>query len=114
MPKPTSIAERHDSRASRENWILPSSIAFVSQTPWLEDGSIKENILFGLPFDNMRYGKVLSACALIDDLKMLPDGELTEIGASGINLSGGQRWRVTLARAVYSRAGILVLDDVFR
>ena len=56
---------------------------------------------------------MLSACALEPDLAVLPDGEDTEIGANGVNLSGGQRWRVSLARALYSRAGILLLDDVF-
>lgn len=70
-------------------------------------------VLFGLPFDKDRYTDVLSSCALTKDLDMLPDGELTDIGANGINLSGGQRWRVTFARALYSRAGILVLDDIF-
>ena len=88
-------------------------MAFVAQIPWLEDASIKDNILFGLPLDHDRYKEVLYACALVKDMEMLPDGELTEIGASGINLSGGQRWRVTVARALYSRAGILILDDIF-
>jgi hypothetical protein len=66
-----------------------------------------------LPCDEYRYQKVLEVCALKKDLEMLTDGESTEIGANGINLSGGQRWRVTFARALYSRAGILVLDDIF-
>ena len=110
---PRSKHDRHDDKASRGNWILPSSIAFVAQIPWLENASIRDNILFGLPLDYDRYNKVLYACALVKDMKMLPDGELTEIGASGINLSGGQRWRVTVARALYSRAGILILDDIF-
>lgn len=113
VPKPVPVQDRHDDKANCENWILPSSIAFVAQIPWLEDASIKDNILFGLPLDRVRYSNVLHACALVKDIEMLPDGELTEIGASGINLSGGQRWRVTVARALYSRAGILVLDDIF-
>ncbi|TVY82844.1 ATP-dependent bile acid permease [Lachnellula suecica] len=105
--------QRRDHLATKNNWIIPSSIAFVAQIPWIENASIKDNILFGLPFDEYRYKKVLEVCALRKDLDMLGDGENTEIGANGINLSGGQRWRVTFARALYSRAGILVLDDIF-
>ena len=111
VPKPEH--NPRNGKVNRENWILASSMAFIAQIPWLEDASIKDNILFGLPFDHDRYKRVLYACALVKDMEMLPDGELTEIGASGINLSGGQRWRVTVARALYSRAGILILDDIF-
>ncbi|MCJ1322534.1 hypothetical protein MMC15_007883 [Xylographa vitiligo] len=113
VPKALSVEERFDHKATKGNWILDSSIAFVAQIPWIENATIKDNILFGLPFDAGRYNKVLSVCALEKDLDMLPDGELTDIGANGINLSGGQRWRVSFARALYSRAGILVLDDIF-
>jgi ABC-type multidrug transport system fused ATPase/permease subunit len=113
VPKPPSIYDRHDDKATAENWIIDSSIAFVAQIPWIENASIKDNILFGLPFDEARYQKTIEVCALRKDLEMLTDGEKTEIGANGINLSGGQRWRVTFARALYSRAGILILDDIF-
>ncbi|KAK0642530.1 ABC transporter C family member 10 [Lasiodiplodia hormozganensis] len=112
-PRSESSLGRRDDLATLSNWIIPSSVAFVSQIPWIENASLKNNILFGLPFISTRYRKVLDACALTKDLEVLPDGEETEIGASGINLSGGQRWRVTLARALYSRAGVLVLDDIF-
>lgn len=110
---PRAPEQRYDHKANRANWIIDSAIAFVAQIPWIENATIKDNILFGLPFDKYRYNRVLSSCALTKDLDMLPDGELTDIGANGINLSGGQRWRVTFARALYSRAGILVLDDIF-
>jgi ABC-type lipoprotein export system ATPase subunit len=113
VPRPPLTRERRDHLATKDNWIIPSSIAFVAQIPWIENASIKDNILFGLPFDEERYNKVIEVCALKKDLDMLTDGEQTEIGANGINLSGGQRWRVTFARALYSRAGILVLDDIF-
>lgn len=113
VPTPPQPAERYDSMANRSNWIIDSSIAFVAQIPWIENATIRDNILFGLPLDNERYQKVLHACALTKDLEMLQDGELTDIGANGINLSGGQKWRVSFARALYSRAGILVLDDIF-
>lgn len=111
VPRP--VDERFDHKATRGNWLLDSSKAFVAQTPWIENATIRDNILFGLPFDSGRYQKTLSSCALEKDLEILPDGELTDIGANGINLSGGQRWRVSFARALYSRAGILVLDDIF-
>jgi ABC-type multidrug transport system fused ATPase/permease subunit len=113
VPRSPPIAGRFNAKATDANWILSSAIAFVSQTPWIENATIKDNVLFGLPYDAVRYEKVLNACALTKDLKMFEDGDLTEVGAQGISLSGGQKWRLTLARAFYSRAGILILDDVF-
>ncbi|KAH6853494.1 P-loop containing nucleoside triphosphate hydrolase protein [Chaetomium sp. MPI-CAGE-AT-0009] len=113
VPRAPPLSERHDDKANKSNWIIPKAIAYVAQIPWIENASIKDNILFGLPYDDERYNKTVEVCALKKDLEMLGDGENTEIGANGINLSGGQKWRVTLARAIYSRAGILVLDDIF-
>ncbi|KAK4658726.1 hypothetical protein QC762_104050 [Podospora pseudocomata] len=113
VPRAPPLAVRHDNKANKSNWIIPEAIAYVAQIPWIENASIKDNILFGLPFDEDRYKKTVEVCALKKDLEMLSDGENTEIGANGINLSGGQKWRITLARAIYSRAGILVLDDIF-
>ncbi|KAM0335380.1 hypothetical protein ACHAQA_000425 [Verticillium albo-atrum] len=112
-PRSPSRIERNDSQANRGNWILPSSIAYVGQIPWIENASLKDNVLFGLPFDEQRFKDTIYACALTKDLDMFSDGDRTELGSNGINLSGGQKWRVTLARAIYSRAGILVLDDIF-
>ncbi|KZF26219.1 ABC bile acid transporter [Xylona heveae TC161] len=113
IPKAHPAEKRFDHKANSDNWIIDSCVAYVAQTPWIENASVKNNILFGLPYDSKRYKKVLHACALVKDLEMLEDGENTEIGANGINLSGGQRWRLSFARALYSRAGILVLDDIF-
>lgn len=113
VPVPPPIKARFDHRATSANWIIDSAIAYVAQIPWIENATIKDNILFGLPYNEERYRKVLFACALTKDLEMLPDGELTDIGANGVNLSGGQRWRVSFARALYSRAGILIMDDIF-
>ncbi|KAM0242892.1 hypothetical protein ACHAP5_007145 [Fusarium lateritium] len=113
VPKTVSPVERHDAQAHLGDWILPGSIAYVSQTPWLESASLRDNILFGLPFIEERYSQAVEVCALKKDLDILTDGDKTELGANGINLSGGQKWRVTLARAIYSRAEILVMDDVF-
>ena len=114
VPKSLTVGDRYDHKANKSDWIIESAIAFVAQIPWIENASIKDNVLFGLPFDAGRYKKVLSCCALEKDLQMLPDGDKTDIGANGINLSGGQKWRITFARALYSRAGILILDDIFR
>ncbi|GME61850.1 ATP-dependent bile acid permease [Neofusicoccum parvum] len=113
VPQAPAPEQRYDHKANRKNWIIDSAIAFVGQQPWIENCSFRDNVLFGLPFDANRYRKVISACSLDKDLTMLTDGDSTEIGAQGINLSGGQRWRITLARALYSRAGILVMDDIF-
>lgn len=98
---------------NRDNWIINSAIAYVAQNPWTENGTIRNNILFGLPLDQLRYQEVLFASGLQRDLDILPNGDLTDIGDNGINLSGGQRLRVSFARALYSRAGILIMDDIF-
>ena len=113
VPRAVRAAERYDAKATKASWLIPESIAFVAQIPWIENATIKDNILFGLPYDDDRYRKVLHVCALEKDLEMLEDADMTDIGANGINLSGGQKWRVSFARALYSRAGILVLDDIF-
>ncbi|KAL7808977.1 P-loop containing nucleoside triphosphate hydrolase protein [Trichoderma aethiopicum] len=112
-PPTVSALDRNDHKAHPGNWILPGSVAYVAQTPWLESASFRDNILFGLPYIEARYQKVIETCALKKDLEILADGDKTELGANGINLSGGQKWRVTLARAIYSRAEILVMDDIF-
>jgi len=96
-----------------EDWIMPGSLAYVSQTPWLDNGSLQDNILFGLRFVKQRYDQVIKACALETDLNTLVDRDRTELGANGVNLSGGQKWRVALARAIYSTAETLVLEDIF-
>ncbi|KAH7027455.1 P-loop containing nucleoside triphosphate hydrolase protein [Microdochium trichocladiopsis] len=113
VPRAPAIQDRHDHKANKDNWYIPGSIAFVAQIPWIENATVKENILFGLPLDEERYKLTVEVCALTKDIEMFTDGDRTEIGANGINLSGGQKWRITLARAMYSRAGILVLDDIF-
>ncbi|KKY18897.1 putative abc transporter [Phaeomoniella chlamydospora] len=86
-------------------------VGYCAQTPWLQSMSIRENILFGAPYDNQRYKAVIEACALANDLVNFKHGDLSNIGENGIGLSGGQRARVALARAVYSQAEILLLDD---
>ena len=91
---------------------LSQSVAYGAQTVWLLNATIRENIVFGSHFESERYEKVLRDCALQSDLESLPGGDLTEIGERGINLSGGQKQRISLARACYSRAKIVLLDDI--
>uniref|UniRef100_A0A182F1W1 Uncharacterized protein n=1 Tax=Anopheles albimanus TaxID=7167 RepID=A0A182F1W1_ANOAL len=86
-------------------------IAYVSQQAWIQNATLKDNILFGKPFDERRYQRIIEACALKPDIEMLPGGDMTEIGEKGINLSGGQKQRVSLARAVYNDADVYFLDD---
>lgn len=88
-------------------------IAYVSQTAWIQTGSVQENILFGSAMDPQKYQLVLERSSLVKDLEMLPFGDLTEIGERGTNLSGGQKQRVQLARALYQDADIYLLDDPF-
>ncbi|KAG9092399.1 hypothetical protein FS749_015765 [Ceratobasidium sp. UAMH 11750] len=94
------------------NWIIQGVCAYVPQTAWLQNDSIQNNILFGLPMNRERYRKTLEACALTADLAIIEDGDQAEIGEQGVNLSGGQKARVSLARAIYSRASVLFLDDI--
>ncbi|XP_054831012.1 ATP-binding cassette sub-family C member 4 [Eublepharis macularius] len=86
-------------------------IAYVSQQPWVFSGTVRNNILFGKAYEKEKYEKVLRACALKKDMELLPDGDLTVIGDRGATLSGGQKARVNLARAVYQDADIYLLDD---
>ena len=81
-------------------------IAYACQNPWIINGTIRDNILFGKSFDQTWYGKVLDVCALDHDMKLFANGDMTDIGERGVNLSGGQKARLSLARAVYSQADI--------
>ncbi|KAA1472498.1 multidrug resistance-associated ABC transporter [Dentipellis sp. KUC8613] len=109
---PDAIASFAGVVPPQDEWVVEGVCAYVPQSAWLRNASIKENILFNLPYDEKRYQRTLEVCALVNDLKILEDGDESEIGERGVNLSGGQKARVSLARAVYSRASILFLDDV--
>ncbi|XP_050029460.1 ATP-binding cassette sub-family C member 10 [Dermacentor andersoni] len=90
---------------------LDMALGLVPQQPWLQRGTVRANVLFGRPFDATRYQATLECCALLDDLKSLPAGDLTEVGEEGQTLSGGQKRRVALARALYQDCDVYLLDD---
>ncbi|KAI5613509.1 multidrug resistance-associated protein 4 [Silurus asotus] len=90
---------------------VTGNLTYASQQPWVYPGTIRSNILFGKELQPQRYEKVLKACALKKDMEILPEGDLTVIGDRGATLSGGQKARVNLARAVYQDADIYLLDD---
>ena len=92
--------------------LLRGSVALCEQQPWIQAGSVRENVIFGSPFEAERYWQVIDACALQTDLLQLPSGDQTLIGERGVNISGGQRARIALARACYRRADVVLLDDV--
>ncbi|KAH8086646.1 hypothetical protein BXZ70DRAFT_549376 [Cristinia sonorae] len=87
-------------------------VAYASQESWVQNETIRDNILFGAPYEEERYNKVIEQCALSRDLTLFEAGDQTEVGEKGLTLSGGQKARITLARAVYSKAEILLFDDV--
>ncbi|RDX69508.1 ABC transporter C family member 8, partial [Mucuna pruriens] len=92
---------------------VSGTIAYVSQTSWIQSGTVQDNILFGKPMDKTRYENAIEVCALDKDINDFSHGDLTEIGQRGINMSGGQKQRIQLARAVYNDADIYLLDDPF-
>ncbi|XP_076953256.1 ABC transporter C family member 10-like [Bidens hawaiensis] len=88
-------------------------VAYVSQTAWIQTGTVRDNILFGSVMDDEKYEEVVKKCSLVKDIEMFPFGDQTIIGERGVNLSGGQKQRVQLARALYQDADIYLLDDPF-
>jgi ABC-type multidrug transport system fused ATPase/permease subunit len=92
--------------------VVRGTTAYVAQTPWIMNSSVKDNITFGYRYDPIFYEQTVKACALVDDIAILPDGDETLVGERGISLSGGQKARIALARAVYARADVYILDDV--
>ena len=90
---------------------LQGTLVYVPQTPWIFSGTIRENILFGQPYDEPKYNRVIEACALTEDIQRFPDYDQTVVGERGEVLSGGQQARVGLARAVYADADLYLLDD---
>ncbi|XP_029175572.1 multidrug resistance-associated protein 7 [Nylanderia fulva] len=85
---------------------------YVKQNPWLQRGTIRDNVLFGKSYDHNKYKNILKACALTSDLNSLPNKDLTAVGEAGNTLSGGQKTRISLARAIYADKDIYLLDDI--
>ena len=100
-----------DFKVSEKPINIKGTISYVEQGSWIQNKTIKDNIVFANPYGDKRYKKTLEACQLERDLEILPAGDKTEIGEKGINLSGGQKARVSLARAVYANADIIMMDD---
>ena len=109
------LGELHYVPSGPDSWFnLPreSGVAYAAQESWVQNDTIRDNILFCSEFDEVRYRKVIHQCGLGKDLAMFEAGDKTEVGEKGLTLSGGQKARVTLARAVYSQARVLILDDI--
>ena len=109
------LGEMHFTPSAPGGWYnLPRSggVAYVAQESWVQNETIRDNILFGSEYDPDRYAKVIYACALERDLSLFDAGDRTEVGEKGLTLSGGQKARLTLARAIYSSADVVLLDDV--
>lgn len=100
-----------DMRKTNGEVVMGASRAFCPQYAWIQNATLKENILFGKPLDSKWYKRVIEACALQPDLDMLPHGDATEIGERGITVSGGQKQRLNIARAIYFDADIILMDD---
>ncbi|KTW27041.1 hypothetical protein T552_02533 [Pneumocystis carinii B80] len=90
---------------------LNGTVSYCSQISWIQNSTIIDNILFGEPYDEQKYREVIDACCLEFDLQILPNGDLTEIGEKGVTISGGQKQRINIARTIYSREDIIILDD---
>ena len=91
--------------------MITGTRAFCTQSAWIQNATVQDNITFGKPYDKQRFNQVVEACSLRPDLEALPNGSATEIGERGINLSGGQKQRVNLARAIYFDADVILMDD---
>ncbi|KAI8834383.1 P-loop containing nucleoside triphosphate hydrolase protein [Chytriomyces cf. hyalinus JEL632] len=91
--------------------VFAGNVGYTPQQAWIVNATVKENILFGRPYDEVRYQKVVDSCSLTQDFSILPNGDMSEIGERGINLSGGQKQRISLARLMYTDHEIALLDD---
>ncbi|KAJ7634724.1 P-loop containing nucleoside triphosphate hydrolase protein [Roridomyces roridus] len=109
------LGEMHFIPSTPNSWFnLPRAggVAYASQESWVLNETIRDNILFGAEYEEERYKKVIHQCALERDLELFDAGDASEVGEKGLTLSGGQKARITLARAIYNKAAIVLLDDV--
>ena len=100
-----------DMRVTEGNVRMSTTRAFCPQYAWIQNASVRNNILFGKEYDESWYNQVVDACALAPDLDILPSGDQTEIGERGITVSGGQKQRLNIARAIYFNAELVLMDD---
>ena len=107
----STIPPLQDQKSQQAKIYINGSTAYVPQQAWIQNASLRDNIIFGRDFHEKFYNQVIEACSLLLDIDMMPDGDETEIGEKGINLSGGQKQRVSLARSIYSGADIYMFDD---
>ncbi|KAJ3923547.1 ABC protein [Lentinula edodes] len=98
-------------RVVKGSFSFGGKVAYCPQIPWIQNTTVKNNILFGEPFDEEKYWRVVEVACLLPDLEIMADGDLTEIGEKGVNLSGGQKQRISIARALYSNAEVFLFDD---
>ncbi|XP_057310387.1 ATP-binding cassette sub-family C member 4-like [Hydractinia symbiolongicarpus] len=105
------MAAMNELYVKKGNIIKNGSLGYAAQQAWIFSGTLRSNVLFGQEFDKKRYEKTITACALKQDLESFAKGDLTLVGERGVSLSGGQKARISLARAVYSNADIYLLDD---
>jgi len=105
------LGEMVDDLPPERKAFVKGKVAYSPQIPWVINQTLRENILFGEEYNEERYYQTLESCALLPDLDMLPAGDKTEIGEKGINLSGGQKARIALARACYRDSDVYMLDD---
>jgi ABC-type multidrug transport system fused ATPase/permease subunit len=101
-----------DAEKTKGSVFVNGTLSYSSEKPFIINATIRDNIVFGGVFDEERYNQVLSVCQLERDIEQFANGDLTEIGENGINLSGGQQSRISLARACYSESDIVLLDSV--
>ena len=104
------IRKQHSHKTGERIWIN-GRVSLVEQKPFILNKTIRDNILFGEELNNQKYNKIVQICQLGRDFQVLDGGDLTEIGERGINLSGGQKAQVSIARAIYANANILLMDD---
>lgn len=100
-----------DMRRTSGDITMAAQLAYCPQYAWIQNATFRDNIIFGKPYDREWYQTVVEACALQRDIDMLPDGDKTEIGERGITVSGGQKQRLNIARAIYFNADIVLMDD---
>lgn len=100
-----------DFRQGESPVTMTGTTGFVESQHWIQNGKFRDNVCFGSEFDERKYVETVLACQFQTDLSLMPAGDLTEIGEKGINLSGGQKARISLARAVYKQPDIVIMDD---